>query len=180
MGHLSGSINLPQGWCRAVQESGLVTAGSRTWGGLQGSGSKLQSLMYRTWEVSQVRSESLSDPMSRHSHRSPTQQGDRRPPGWRVRYAFHPYRSVPPRQPCSSQVLLGPHVVPSGGQVPSPLLTSLHSSLHACFVPFPDKQAGGPLFLLLPVRTALEKCQILKADLQIVKISKNNFLCFHT
>lgn len=128
-----------------MQESGLVTAGGRAWGGLQGSGSKLQSLMYRTWEVSQVRSESLSDLMSRRSHRSPTQQGERRPPGWRVRPAFHPYHSVPPRQPCSSQVL-GPHVVPSGGQVPSPLLTSLCSSLHVCFVPFPDKQAGGPLF----------------------------------
>lgn len=52
--------------------------------------------------------------------------------------------------------------------MPSPLLTASHSSLHHCFIPSPNKRAGGHLFLLLPVRAALGKCQILKANLEII------------
>lgn len=68
---------------------------------------------------------------------------------------------------CGSQAPLSSGILPGRGQVP--IHTGLSPSL---FSPLP-RQARGPLFSPLPVRTSQRKYPILKADLQIIT-NKNN------
>lgn len=68
---------------------------------------------------------------------------------------------------CGSRAPLSSDILPGRGQVP--FHTGLPQSL---FSPLP-RQARGPLFSPLPVRTSQRECPILKADLQVIT-NKNN------